>query len=178
MRVSISGSHSTGKTCLAQACYDALHTRLPGQVSLIQEVAREVIAKGFPLNRDATVDAYTTYILLQLAGEREAGTAHAISDRSLIDLVAYMRTNAAPHIPRYFQQMVEEIVWREKEYFDLYCYLPIEFPLVVDDVRPEEEAYRAAVDRTLIEVLDHYRVAAVEVRGTLEDRRDQVLALF
>lgn len=178
MRVSISGSHSTGKTVLTEECYTALSAMYPGDVDMIGEIAREVIARGFSLNQDATVDSYTNYILLQLEAERNASKKHVVSDRSLVDLVAYIFTNNDPRIPAYFVDMVQEIVQLEVKYFDVYCYLPVEFDLVVDDVRPEEKDYQLAVDRTLFSLFSTYGLDVKTITGTVEERTVKILSLF
>ena len=81
MRVSITGSHSTGKTTLLGAVRELLDEGGTSTVGLIGEVARRVIAMGFPLNQDATVDSYLNYIWLQLHEERVHCERHVISDR-------------------------------------------------------------------------------------------------
>ena len=177
MRISVSGTHSTGKSVLAAAAYEALNAVWRGRVHLIPEVAREVIAKGFPLDDKATVDSYINYVMAQLREERQSVAEHVISDRSFLDLLAYIRTNADPQIPSYFVEMVEEISWLDTRFFDVYCYLPIEFPLVEDGVRGIDEDYRAAVDETLCGLLREYGVKYVTVTGSLAERVNQVVNL-
>ena len=178
MRVSISGTHSTGKTSLFQACQIACSGRFPGEVEFIREVAREVIAAGLPLNQDATVDSYLHYILYQLKAERLATGPHVVSDRSLVDLLAYIETNADPSIPSALVDMLREVLWVETRYFDLYCYLPVEFDLELDGIRPGDIEYRAAVDTTLRDILSRYGVTVARVSGNVSKRCEQLLALF
>jgi hypothetical protein len=148
------------------------------KVNLIPEIARRAISKGLPLNEDATVDSYLYYILAQLKAEREATARHVISDRSLVDLLAYIRANANSQIPDSFVNMVEELLWLETRYFDAYCYIPIEFPLVIDAVRSEQEAYQTAVDTKLVGILSEYGVRVKMITGSIEERCETVLGLF
>lgn len=178
MRISISGSHSTGKTVLAERCYSILSSRYPNKVNIIKEVARKVISKGFLLNQNATTDSYISYIFEQLRSEREAASQHVISDRSLVDLLAYIRTNADIKIPNYFVDMVEEITKLEVQYFDLYCYVPIEFPSVLDGVRPKQESYRVAIDKTLVDIFSEYKVHVEYITGSIENRCKKVLDIL
>lgn len=178
MNISISGSHCTGKTVLARAIQRALCPALGRDLVVIGEVARVVIAKGFPLNREASVDSYINYVLEQLRAERTAGGVHVISDRSLVDLLAYMRANASPYIPDYLLAMVEEVIWLERDYYDLYCYTPIEFDLVLDDVRPADVEYRELVDRSLRSVLLEYRLNVVALTGNVEERCRKVCGML
>lgn len=178
MKVSISGSHSTGKTTLASGVTKLLRKRGSNNVGLIHEVARRVIAMGFPLNQDATIQSYLNYIWLVLKEEREHAEEFVISDRSLVDLLAYIRTNNDTTIPEYFVSMLEELLWRESVYFDLYCYLPIEFPLQLDHVRPSDVEYHKAVDTSILKILNEYRLPYEQITGSIEDRCQQVLELI
>ena len=178
MRVSISGTHSSGKTSLLRTCQDGLRHRFPNQVDLIREVARDVIRQGHPLNQDATIESYLLYVQLQLEAERLAMKRHVVSDRSLVDLLAYVETNADPGIPAGLADMLREILWVETKYFDVYCYLPVEFPLMLDGVRPVDIAYQAAVDARLRDILSRYGVSVMRVTGSVASRSRQLLALF
>lgn len=178
MKVSITGSHSTGKTTLARAVAKILRKRGASSVGLINEVARRVIALGFPLNQDATIHSYLNYIWFQLKEERERVEKYVISDRSLVDLLGYIRTNNDTSIPKYFVSMLEELLWRESAYFDLYCYLPIEFPVQIDHVRPSDVEYHKAVDTSILQILQDYRLPYEHITGSMEDRCKQVLGLL
>ena len=178
MRISITGSHSTGKTTLANAVAKILRRRGSNNVGLIHEVARRVIAMGFSLNQNATIHSYLNYIWLVLKEEREHVEEYIISDRSLVDLLGYIRTNNDATIPKYFVSMLEELLWRESTYFDLYCYLPIEFPLQLDHVRPADVEYHKAVDINILQILHEYRLPYKQITGSIEDRCQQVLGLM
>lgn len=177
MRISFSGTFSTGKTTLAAASYQALSKRYPGKVHLIREVARGVIAKGFQLDKGATVDSYVNYILAQLRAEREGDAEHVLSDRSLLDLIPYVRLNDDEKIPDYFVEMLEEVVWRESRFFDVFCYVPIEFPMESDGVRPPDEAYRAAVDVSFVDVMREFEISYVRVAGSVAERTARVVEI-
>lgn len=178
MKVSITGSHSTGKTTLACTVNNILREQGANSVGLIDEVARRVIAMGFPLNQDATIHSYLNYIWLQLKEEREHFEKHVISDRSLVDLLGYIRTNDDPKIPKYFVSMLEELLWHESAYFGLYCYLPIEFPLEMDNVRPSDIEYQKAVDTNIQLILKEYRLPYEKITGSLDDRSKKVAGLL
>lgn len=177
MRISVSGSHSTGKTTLVDTVSSRLEFIYPGKCCRIQEVARIVIARGFPLNRDATIHSYFHYVLEQLRAERFADLPYVVSDRSLVDLLAYVRTNANPAIPSYFVAMLEEVFLCESHYFDLYCFLPVEFSLVMDDVRPADREYQLAIDHTLRELLIEYKLPYEIIQGDIESRTEKVIEL-
>lgn len=176
MKISISGTHSSGKTVLALALAKSLKGHYGENVALIEEVARQVIAKGLPLNQDATIHSYINYIMLQLKAERNASPKrYVVSDRSLVDLLAYVWTNADDKIPRHFVEMLEELLWVESNYFDLYVYLPIEFALVSDNVRPDDERYRQMVAHTFERIFSTYDLRVIEATGSIENRVDIII---
>ena len=164
MRISISGSHCTGKTTLARYLSKELIKKFPNKVIHIDEVARKVISLGFPLNMDATYESYFHYIWFQLEQERKAKSVFVISDRSLVDLLAYIRANNNPQISRSFVCLLQELLWLETKSFDFYIYLPIEFQLEVDDVRLEDVDYQKLVDEKIVDILVEYGVKYYKVR--------------
>lgn len=178
MKVSLSGTFSTGKTTLAESCHARLTAEFGPDYTFVPEVARTVIARGFGLDRAATIDSYVVYIQMQLEAERRADTAHVMSDRSLLDLLAYIEFNDESRVPGYVADMLREIAWLESRYFDVYCYLPIEFPMEADGVRTPDEGYRGAIDAALREVLDRYGVTVRTIGGSPPERTAQLLDLF
>lgn len=178
MRICITGSHSTGKSTLVVQCYEALTQACPGGVDMIPETARRLIAKGVGMAKDTGCDAAMMYIGMQLEAERRATQRHVVADRSVLDLLAYLRVNRCPEVPACLLRVVEEVVWLETDYFDVYCYLPVEFEMTLDAARPEDEAYRLEIDQCVLETLQEFGLNYSVVRGSSEDRLSQVLAAF
>ena len=167
MKIALCGAHSTGKTTLFRACQCALDHE---DITFIEEVARQVIAAGLPLNQDATVEAYSCFIEKQLRAERLAVTKHVIADRCVLDVLAYMYANRAPHIPVHFQNMVEELVQWEQRVFDVVCYLPPEVELALDDVRPADRTYRSTVDKQYGCIFQKLDIKHMVVKGEISER--------
>src|SRR6266571_5401143 len=153
-RIAIVGSFSTGKTTLAEAA--AHHLDLP----LLPEVAREVAALGFKLDKDATPEVETLIFLKQLYNE----LTHPdfIGDRSLIDVMAYAGwvLDNQPTRP-------ESALWRECErlaqvhlrsQYTHVFYLPIEFPIVPDGLRPLDPGFQEEIDERVLGLLDHHAI--------------------
>lgn len=177
VRLSISGAFSTGKTTLIEAAIPRL--RAAGrQTTMIGEVARQVLAAGYALDRGATVSSYLLYIRQQLAAERSAFEAPLLlSDRSLIDLLAYVLVNDDPAIPVELVDLLAEIVRHETRFFDAYGFLPVEFRPVPDGERAIDPVYQAAVSDRLRTLMDEYGVHVLELRGSV-DRRVTALVDF
>ena len=176
MRISVSGSFSTGKTSVVNAVVQRLQSSGGPRVGVISEVARRVLAQGHLLDRDATIESYLCYVREQLTAERRHwGNRYVLSDRSLLDLLAYVRVNDDPAIPQDFPPLLEEIVWQETRFFDLYCYLPVEFEPVPDGEREVDPTYQREVAGEMRRLLDEFGVPVRDLRGSLEERTQALL---
>src|SRR5215207_7871441 len=105
MKLAFSGSHSTGKSTLLREI-ETIHGAK--NIVTIKDIARGVIKRGFPLEKNSTVDSFVNYIKDQLRAEREIERVDfdlLISDRTVIDAYGYATVNRdlpRPHIPDYF----------------------------------------------------------------------------
>ncbi|GAH16683.1 unnamed protein product, partial [marine sediment metagenome] len=66
--------------------------------------------------------------------------------------MAYVTTNNSPKIRNRYLNLIEEVVFEESKRFDCYVYIPIEFQLVLDNVRPLDISYQKEVDNTFIQL--------------------------
>ncbi|HEX7276432.1 MAG TPA: hypothetical protein VF244_03590, partial [Acidimicrobiales bacterium] len=55
--------------------------------------------------------------------------------------------------------------------------LPIEFPIVLDGLRPDDTTFQADIDRRIVALLQGADVQFTTLTGTVEDRQDQVRRL-
>jgi hypothetical protein len=173
--ISISGTHSVGKTTLANQLIKSLPDL---NVSLIPEIARILIYKGFLLNQNITEWGIVNYVQEYLYHERIACSDVLISDRSLIDLLAYIKTNNSLKIRSKFIQLVEEIVYTESKRFDFYFYIPIEFPLELDNVRPTDVSYQKSVDKTLCHLFEIYNINPIILSGSISQRTSKAINII
>jgi hypothetical protein len=169
-RIAIVGSFSTGKTTLAEEL--ARRLSLP----LLPEVAREIAALGFRLDKDATPETEALIFLRQFNNETEE--PEFVGDRSLIDVMAYAGwvLDNQPH-------RKEMLLWEECErlaerrlrtnYSHVY-YLPIEFPIVLDGLRPDDPAFQKEIDERVLGLLESHAVSYETVTGSVEERLAQI----
>lgn len=181
VNIAFTGAHGTGKTTLL----NDIESSLSGRIILksVTEVARKIIEKGYPLNMDATVDSYIHYINDQLKEEDEKmkGCDLFISDRTLLDPVAYAMVNSKlprPYIPQYFIEMMENVWLLEKDKYDFYVYFPIEFEMETDGVRPIDDKYRNNIDRVIEMLLKKYKIKYIKVTGNKEERKNYILSII
>lgn len=149
------------------------------EVSVISGIARSLIGKGFPLGRDATRLSYTQYIVEQLQAEKALQGRNFISDRTLLDPLSYAEVNRSLHLSDCMSDMIDLLrsVWElESKMYDFYVFVPIEFPMLSDGIRPEGQDYQYQVEQKILSHLQSHQVNYITVTGTPEQRCDQVLS--
>jgi nicotinamide riboside kinase len=177
MKICITGTHSTGKTTLINSYVEKFPTK---KYHIINEKAREVIAKGYLLGKDATIDSYLFYINEQLSAEIESEESTyeiLFSDRSIIDGAAHPKVNnqfKETQFPTFFIELFENILHFQKSFFDIYIYIPIEFPMQQDIVRPNDEHYRQEIDKEIKRLLDKHVVNYYTITGTIAERTNSL----
>ncbi len=170
LRIAIVGSFSTGKTTLAEI----LARRL--ELPLLPEVAREVVELGFKLDKDATPEVETLIFLKQY--NNELSIPEFVGDRSLIDALAY-----AGWILDNQPYRKEMALWEECERlaerrlrtsYSHVFYLPIEFPIVLDGLRPDDPAFQKDIDERILRLLRTHDIEYHTVKGSVEERLEQI----
>ncbi|HYN99227.1 MAG TPA: AAA family ATPase, partial [Actinomycetota bacterium] len=53
-------------------------------------------------------------------------------------------------------------------------YLPIEFPIVLDGLRPDDPAFQAEIDERLVRLLKSHDIDYVTIKGSVEERMEQI----
>jgi nicotinamide riboside kinase len=172
MNIAFAGTHGTGKTTLLDQMIKIFDK--DADFRYVTEVARKIIQRGYPLNQEANTDSYIHYINDQLKAEKDIfDSSLFISDRTLLDPLAYAlvnRTLPRPYVQGYFIEMLERVWLLEKERYDLYVYFPVEFPMIFDRVRPENEKYRKEVDKMILQLLNKHKINYIEIHGTPAER--------
>lgn len=169
-RIAIVGSFSTGKTTLAEAVSEPLG--LP----LLPEVAREVASLGFKLDKDATPEVETLIFLRQLYSEMIHD--HFVGDRSLIDVMAYAGWVLDNQERRkefaLWDACVKVAEYQLRSQYTHVFYLPIEFPIVPDGLRPLDPDFQKEIDERMVTLLHLHDVRYETLTGTVEERIEQL----
>ncbi|MGH2704268.1 MAG: AAA family ATPase [Actinomycetota bacterium] len=169
-RIAIVGSFSTGKTMLAEAL--ARQLELP----LLPETAREVVSLGFKLDKDATPETETLIFLKQY--NNEISTPEFVGDRSLVDALAYAEWVLA-HKPH----RKEMALWDEcrrlaerrlRSNYSHVFYLPIEFPIVLDGLRPDDPEFQREIDERILGILASHDIPYWTLKGSVAERLAQI----
>ncbi len=171
LRIAIVGSFSTGKTTLAEAVAPKL------DLPLLPEVARQIAAEGFKLDKDATVETETLIFLRQYYNEMI--NPEFVGDRSLIDALAY-----AGWVLEHQQRRKEFALWDAcldiaahtlRSNYTHVFYLPIEFDIVPDGLRPIDPEFQQDIDRRIVEILRGHDIRHATVTGSVDDRVQRLL---
>ncbi len=171
MKIAFVGSFSTGKTTLAN-----LFAR-EWDYPLLPEVAREVVALGFPLDQSATAETETLIFLKQWRAE--ASHERFVADRSLYDVLAYadwvMENQTGQRKENHLWYESREIATLDlRSRYDHVFYLPVEFPIVLDGLRPDNPEFQGDIDRRIVELLKGADVAFTTLTGPVEERQAEV----
>jgi len=174
MKLAFVGSFSTGKTTLATLF--AKEWDYP----LLPEVAREVVELGFPLDQNATAETETLIFLKQWRAESTHD--HFVADRSVYDVLAYadwvMEQDRPFRKEDHLWNVAREIATDDlRARYDHVFYLPVEFPIVLDGLRPDNPGFQADIDDRIRRLLLSADVAYDTLSGTIEERQAQVRAV-
>ncbi len=171
--IGVSGAHGVGKTTLLHAICDAVGRE---RIELIVGISRSLIADGYGMGPSLTADSLARYYVVYRRLEAEALQTgkNVLVDRTLWDGLAYElanreighRTALSAELFELFTNLAREITGR----FHCILYVPIEFPLVQDGVRPADSTYQQSVDKHLVMLLADATCPVHVVRGSLQDR--------
>jgi deoxyadenosine/deoxycytidine kinase len=165
-RIAIVGAFSTGKTTLAEAVAQ------PMGLPLLPEAAREVAALGFKLDKDATPEVETLIFLKHYYNE----LVHPdfVADRSLIDVMAYagwvLDNQEWRRETALFEECKKLAQYHLRSQYTHVFYLPIEFPIVPDELRPDDPDFQREIDERIVGLLEGYDVAYETLSGDVPTR--------
>ena len=161
MKIALTGAHGVGKTTIL---YNLEHP------NKLQELARKYLIKDKKpsdmTDKERRVFQYKYWDLLE---KTEDNHNDFISDRSLIDVLAYQLD-----IDSVFEVYARLIKLLSR--YDILFYIPIEFPLVVDDVRSPEIEYQLLIDMRIRSLLNIFQeshddiVRIYTIKGTVSQR--------
>lgn len=168
-RIILTGAQGTGKSTVLN------HFKENGW-NCITEVVRNLAKEGVKINELGDEEGQTRIFnaYYDLLSKKES----YISDRGLTDVMAYtiylnnemgVNLNALA-----LEQMIDFQYFSKQNEDIIYCYFPIEFPVVDDGVRSVNEEFRSIVDGTIKSILDLSGIKYYTISGTVEERIKQL----
>ena len=167
MRIAIIGSHGVGKTTLSVKLSNHFgFARIP-------DIVREAHEKKFVINEETPPESQ--FWILSKMIELERNTPESwIADKTLFDNIIYGNVILKD---QKVKDVISDIVIKEARY-DAMLYLPIEFAIADDGLRSLNSEFQAQIDRSYIEFLNQNNFSYCTVRGTIEERFQQALAII
>lgn len=171
-RIILTGAQGTGKTTILN------HFKEQG-MNCITEVVRKLAKEGVKINEMGDEEGqrkiFDTY--KDLLSQKES----YISDRGLTDVMAYtvyLNDSGKNLFHLSLDQMVDYLMFNKNNPDIIYCYFPIEFPVVDDGVRSIDEKFRSDVDENIKNILDNTNTPYHTITGTVEERIKQLEELL
>jgi predicted ATPase len=172
--ISITGTHCVGKSTLLAE----LRRHYGDGLAFLDEPARHLIGCGYAMNHEITSEGLMMYIAHFLKELRNARAATVICDRSILDLVAYTTSSHLPQLSTEANTLAMEMLRFERAFVAQYIFIPIEFPLHIDNVRPADENYRVLVEHRVRQLLLSEGLPFSLVKGPIESRVAQVKSII
>lgn len=172
-RIIFTGAQGTGKTTVLNYFAEQ------GQ-NVITEVVRNLAKKGVKINKDGDEKGQGKIFKEYEKLLGEITPEGYISDRGLIDVVAY--TVYLCRHGKVSEKFVEKQIKALKKFRaanpDItYCYFPIEFPVIADEVRDIDEDFRAEIDDIIQHLLVDCQIQPIIIRGSVEKRINKIVRL-
>ena len=167
MKIAVTGSHRTGKTTLVEKLLEALP-----EYTCKAEAYYELEETGHVFPEIPVMDDYLMqleYSIQQIA----TGGDNVIFDRCPIDMLAYIQ--AENEFENYDIQSMYQRVQNVMTEIDLLVFVAIEEQDRIGCPESDLPVLRKQVDEILNEWIWDFNTDVIEVSGSLERRRNQVL---
>ena len=169
MKISFTGTHSTGKTTLLNALKIS-----PGYGEFVfhDEITRKVQAQGININENGN---NLTQLLILDTHIRNLLSPKFIADRCILDGVVYTEW-------LYNNYKVDEWVYSYSKnlfkylipQYDVLFYLVPEFDIVDDGIRSTNNSFQTEIHSIFKKYIDIFNIPVVQITGTIDNRLEQV----
>ena len=170
-KIVFTGAQGTGKTTI-------LEKFKQDSYEVITEVVRNLAKQGININKDGDETGQQT--IFNTYKNLLGSTENYVSDRCLIDVTAY--TIYLHKQGKISEEFTDEMIRQLHQFTTqnpdiIYCYFPIEFPVVGDGVRDMDEEFRKEIDEIILSLLKLLKIRFVPVIGSEEERYKVIRAV-
>lgn len=155
MKIALVWTHWVGKSSTLESI----------EYPKIQEVARRLIKQGMV---QGTQELQRAIFLEQKAQEQYMDWF--ISDRSIRDNLAYARYIS--------EELYQELVQQVDSTYDKLYFLPIQFDIIDDGVRPQDRQFQHDIQDTIIQILQENNVEYEMLHGDIDQRKNTILSFL
>jgi len=167
MKIAVTGAHRTGKTSLVEI----LHEALPDYVCK-SEAYYELEETGYVFSEIPVLDDYILQLEYSINQVNVAGD-DVIFDRCPIDMLAYIR--AVTELENIDIKSMYQQVQKAMTEIDLLIFVAIEDPDTIGCQESDLPELRQQVNEILRDWIWDFNIDVIEVSGSLEERRNQVM---
>ena len=183
MTIQFVGAQGTGKTTLLnQLVEESIKLDSGINIKTITNVVRNLVeSEGIKINKKGSSTSqniiFEKYFDIFTSLD---GYIDWVSDRSLIDVVAYTKylyDHKKASKKCYEAQIKWLKLWYERDpkiKNTIFVYFPIEFEVVDDGVRSVDEKYRQEVDNNIKSILEELGINYYVMEGTREERLETI----
>lgn len=155
MKIALVWTHWVGKSSTLESI----------EYPKIQEVARRLIQQGMV---QGTQELQRAIFLEQKAQEQYMDWF--ISDRSIRDNLAYARYIS--------EELYQELVQQVDSTYDKLYFLPIQFDIIDDGVRPQDRQFQHDIQDTIIQILQENNIEYEMLHGDIDQRKNTILSFL
>lgn len=162
MRIGFLGSHSTGKTSVAD---EIVRSRLLDDIAFVPSTARKINSYGYPINQQATPVSQFLVTVSRMVDEDTIASGnhkYTVSDRTPLDSLAYTHWQARNvwnmQADDPYLTYSRELVLTHMKKYDHVFFFPVTWGLMADGIRSDSEKYRVEVGGLMKSLADFYGV--------------------
>lgn len=166
MRITLSGAQCTGKSTLIDELKNI--PEISDKFKFKGEILRDLRKQGIKINEQGTNE---TQLLVLSKMIENATLQNTILDRCALDSLVYtMYLYEKGQVSLETLRLAEAVFENIK--YDICFYLPIEFDIVLDGVRSENNEFRNRIDELFREVINLYHYPVINLEGSIQERVD------
>ena len=167
MKIGFCGTMSVGKTTLVKALKELPEFK---NYTFRTERSKYLMEMGIPLNTDSTLKGQ---LIFEAERASELMQEKIITDRTIVDVMAFANLSKSmeAHEKHYLTSTLYYLI---KDYDILFYVSPEGVEIEDNGIRETNADYRNAVDEKIKSIVGMYRRNVITIRGTVEERIEQV----
>lgn len=174
MKICISGAQGVGKTSLLNEIKKkAEETGFLNNFEFKSEIVRDLIKKGVSINKEG--DHLSQMLILETHYKNCLNNEWLLTDRCAVDAFVYATYNYLAgnfSLKEHLEQ--ESLFLKCLPHYNVFFYIPIEFPLQKDGVRDTDVLYQKKIDSLFRQIYLSYKITPIKLTGSVEERYNKI----
>lgn len=172
-KIQITGSHGVWKSTLLNFIQeDSFFDKFIKLPELAREKIEEIWTTPDKLSQEDCFNFELEILEKQILSE--STSSNFIADRGVLDIMVYSSVllNKSPNNLNLIFEKIKSYLQHQP--YDLTIYIPIEFPLIVDNIRYPEDTFQKYIDELILYYIKEFNLPFIKVTGTPEERINQI----